>query len=44
MGIHLLALGLTIFAMVITGYTRHWIGLIASSGFLGLQIAALGGM
>ena len=39
-----LAFGLTVFAMGITGYTRHWLGLVASCFFLGLQIAALGGM
>lgn len=39
-----LAFGLTVFAMGVTGYTRHWVGLGASGLFLGLQIAALGGM
>jgi len=39
-----LTFGLTVFAMGITAYTRHWLGFAASGLFLGLQIAALGGM
>lgn len=44
MGIQALAFALTIIAMGITGWNRDWLGLSVSGLFLGLQIAALGGM